>query len=39
MACELPKTYGLPLSRFSGADLAREAVKRGIAATISGATI
>jgi hypothetical protein len=39
MACELPKTCGLPLSRFSGADLAREAVKRGIVATISGATI
>jgi len=39
MACELPGVYGLPLSRFSGADLAREAVSRGIVATISGATI
>jgi len=39
MACELPKVYGLPLSRFSAADLAREAVTRGIVASISGATI
>ena len=39
MACELPKVYGLPLSRFSAADLAREAVGRGIVATISGTTI
>ena len=39
MACELPKVYGLPLSRFSRADLAREAVGRGIVATISGTTI
>jgi transposase len=39
MACELPKTYGLPLSRFSAADLAREAISRGIVASISGATI
>jgi hypothetical protein len=39
MACELPKAYGLPLSRFSRADLAREAVARGIVATISGTTI
>jgi len=39
MACELPKVYGLPLSRFSAADLAREAVGRGLVATISGTTI
>ena len=39
MACELPATSGLPLSRFSREDLVREAVKRGIVAHISGATI
>jgi len=39
MACELPSVYGLPLSRFSAAELAREAVTRGIVATISGATV
>ncbi len=39
MACELPKVYGLPLSRFSRADLVREAMARGIVATISGTTI
>jgi len=35
----LPRLYGLPLSRFSGPDLAREAVSRGLVASISGATI
>lgn len=39
MACELPAKSGLPLSRFSREDLAREAVNRGIVAHISGATI
>jgi hypothetical protein len=39
MACELPATTGLPLSRFSRRDLAREAARRGIAAQISGTTI
>lgn len=39
MACELPATSGLPLSRFSREDLAREAVNRGIVAQISGTTI
>ena len=39
MACELPATSGLPLSRFSRDDLVREAVNRGIVAHISGATI
>lgn len=39
MACELPATSGLPLSRFSREDLVREAVNRGIVAQISGATI
>jgi hypothetical protein len=39
MACELPATSGLPLSRFSRADLVREASRRGIVAEISGTTI
>lgn len=39
LACELPKELGLPFSRLSCNDIAREAVKRGIAASISGTTI
>jgi hypothetical protein len=39
MACELPATTGLPLSRFSRQDLVREAVRRGIVAQVSGTTI
>jgi len=39
MACQLPAELGLPLSRFSHADLARQAVKRGIVASISGRTV
>ena len=39
LACELPADTGLPLSRFSGHDLAREVVARGIVAQISGTTI
>lgn len=39
LACELPAELGLPLSRLSCADVAREAVTRGIVASISGATV
>ena len=39
MACELPATSGLPLSRFSRDDLVREAISRGVVAHISGTTI
>ena len=39
MGCELPSERGVPLSRFSCADIAREAVRRGIVARISGATV
>lgn len=39
LACELPSESGLPFSRFSCADLARQAVIRGITASISGATV
>lgn len=39
LACELPAERDLPFSRFSHADIAREAVQRGIVAAISGATV
>lgn len=39
LACELPATYGLPLSRFSRRDIAREVVRQGIVATISDRTV
>ena len=39
LACELPAELGLPLSRLSSADVAREAVARGIVASISGVTV
>ena len=39
LACQLPRDLGLPFSRLSRAQIAQEAVKRGIVATISGATV
>jgi len=39
MACALPAEYRVPLSRWSAAELAREAVGRGIAEQISGVTV
>lgn len=39
LACELPATHGLPLSRLSCHDIAREAMRTGLVATISDATI
>jgi len=39
MACALPAEHGVPLSRWSSAELAVEAVKRGIVATIAAVTI
>jgi hypothetical protein len=39
LACELPSERGVALSRWSSAEIAREAVKRGIVAQISGATV
>jgi hypothetical protein len=39
MACELPAKLGLPLSRFSRAELRRHALELGIVAQISGVTI
>ena len=39
LACELPATLGLPLSRMSTADIVREAQRSGIVATISNKTV
>lgn len=39
LACELPARLGLPLSRFSRAELRRHVVQAGIVAAISGVTI
>jgi hypothetical protein len=39
LACELPSESDLPFSRFSCADIARQAVQRGILASVSGATV
>jgi len=39
IACELPPTSGVPLSRWSTQEVAREVVERGIVAEISGATV
>jgi len=39
MACELPARFGLPLSRFSRAELRRHAITLGTVAEISGMTI
>ena len=39
MACELPSERDMPFSRFSCTDIAQEAVRRGIVASISGRTV
>jgi hypothetical protein len=39
LACELPATLGAPLSRFSVADVARQARQFGLVATISDSTV
>jgi hypothetical protein len=39
LACELPASRGLPLSRFSHADIARHVVAEGIVASISRTTV
>ena len=39
MACELPAQSGVPLSRWSSSELAREAVTRGIVEQISDVTV
>jgi len=39
LACQLPKDLGLPFSRLSRDEIARQAIKRGVVASISGATV
>jgi len=39
LACAMPTERGLPFSRLSHDDIAREAVRRGLVASISGATV
>lgn len=39
LACELPYQQGIPLSRFSIAEIKREVISRGIIAEISGTTV
>lgn len=39
LACDLPRESGVPLSRYSSNEIAYEAIKRGIVAQISGATV
>jgi hypothetical protein len=39
LACELPARRGLPLARWSIAELRREAIAHGIVAQISGTTL
>jgi hypothetical protein len=39
LACELPASSGVPLSRWSAAEVAREAIERGLVAEISGTTV
>ena len=39
LACELPAEKGVPLSRWSSAELAREAVERGIVAQVAAITV
>jgi hypothetical protein len=39
IACELPDKLGVPFSRLSNADIAREVVQRGFVASISNTTV
>lgn len=39
MACELPATHGLPLSRWSTTDLLQQVQQSGLVASISGSTL
>ena len=38
-ACELPAAHGVPLSRWSTADIAHQVCQSGLTASISGSTI
>jgi hypothetical protein len=39
LACQLPKDLGLPFSHLTRAEIARQAIQRGIVASISGTTV
>lgn len=39
LACQLPKELGLPFSRLTHAEIAQQAVRHGIVASISGKTV
>jgi transposase len=39
LACQLPAQVGVPLARWSGPELAREAVEQGVTESISAATV
>jgi hypothetical protein len=39
LACEAPRVHGVPLARWSIGELQREAITRGLVATISGTTV
>src|SRR5207302_7499705 len=39
LACELPATHGLPLSRWSTSDLVQQVQQSGLVASISGSTL
>lgn len=39
IACESPEQYGLPLSRWSSAELARQAQDEGVVASVSSSTV
>lgn len=39
LACELPRTYGIPLSRFSTSEVRREVAEQGIVAEIGRTTV
>lgn len=39
LACELPSELGLPLSRFSMSEIKREAIRRGLVASVGETTI
>lgn len=39
LACELPAESGRPLSRWSAAEVAKQAIERGVVCQISGTTV
>jgi hypothetical protein len=39
LACELPATHGIPLSRWSTGDLVQQVQQSGLVASVSGSTL